>query len=513
MLKPALKTISRLVLRTGARIMLVFLVFAGIAGINLAVRSFPFHQVMFFLPFKEASKLEIHQLDIGFFMQVTIVPVILLYALTVIPNFRQILQDQTSPHATIGIFILLAAVQLISQIYEIWTWHSLGGLIYTGFLVIIIGSLLGGWRIGLSLGVISLLVQGSYELVASNQYVADIHGLGFWQFLGHFIKTIDWAAFFYDKFASPRVSAGVWVGVLACLCADQLGKQRFSPIAAAGLGAVMVFAAGYIRLAAGSPPPIINIPAQAVVTGLGAGAVMLVIRNLQVGAARRRAEAAELIRTQAELRSLRAQINPHFLFNALNTIRYTIRTDTESARRLLLNLSEVFQRTLRSGEFVSLRDEISYVEAYLSLEKARLNERLGVHWGGLLLPDNPLETKTDLLDQPIPTLTLQPLVENAVVHGIGGKSEGGAISITAEQNESDLVIKIEDNGIGIEPDQLAGLLQTKADDRACIGLCNVDRRLRLLYGEAYRLVIQSEPGQGTRVLVRIPITKNRASGR
>ena len=154
------------------------------------------------------------------------------------------------------------------------------------------------------------------------------------------------------------------------------------------------------------------------VSGLALAAIALMVRSVQAETARRKAEAAELALAHAELRALRAQINPHFLFNALNTIRYFVRTDPETARRLLLNLSEVFQRALRSGEFVPLRDELSYVKSYLALEKARLDERLQVEW---IVPGE------DHLDHPVPTLILQPIVENAVVHGIATESGGGTV--------------------------------------------------------------------------------------
>jgi signal transduction histidine kinase len=233
-------------------------------------------------------------------------------------------------------------------------------------------------------------------------------------------------------------------------------------------------------------------------SGLALAAVALMVRSAQAEAERRRAEAAELELTKAELRALRAQINPHFLFNSLNTIRYFVRTDPETARELLLNLSEIFQRALRAGEFVALRDEISYVEAYLALEEARLGERLRVVWS---IPD---ETCLDIL---VPTLILQPIVENAVVHGIATKPEGGTVSIAVERSGSDIALRVEDDGPGIAPEMLASLLEP-GEERAGIGLPNIDSRLRAIYGEAYGLAIESEPGHGTRVQMRIPCTGN-----
>jgi LytS/YehU family sensor histidine kinase len=492
------------VLQKLARILAIILVFAIAFGIYLRLRGYPYYHLPPPFSLADLTRIEIHRPDAGLFLQLTIVPVFLFYLLTIIPYFRRLLQDQTVLHATLGVFVGLAAIQLVSQTYEMLTSRSTNEPIYIGFLVIMIGSLLGGWRIGPALGVISTLFLGLFELLTMTPFPEDVRALGLWRV----IQGTDWGPFLYINFLNPHFSVGIWVGVLACLCADLLGPHRYSSLAAMGLGVGLVFAAGYLRLAGGMPPALVDVPAQALLTSLAAGAVMLMLHNLQVEAARQKAEAAELVQTQTELRALRAQINPHFLFNALNTIRYMIRTDPETARRLLLDLSEVFQRTLRSGDFVSLRDELSYVEAYLSLEEARLNERLCVTWGGVLQPATPLQTDTPLLDQLVPTLTLQPIVENAVIHGVGQKRDGGTVTIMVEQMGSDLVVKVDDDGVGIDPLRLSEVLDQGEDIPLFIGLRNVDKRLRLLYGEDHRLIIESEVGHGTRVVIRIPMAKN-----
>lgn len=206
---------------------------------------------------------------------------------------------------------------------------------------------------------------------------------------------------------------------------------------------------------------------------------------------------------QAELRALHAQINPHFFFNSLNTIRYFIRTEPETARDLLTKLSEIFQRSLSAGEFVPLREEISHVDAYLALEKARLEERLQIVWTNLA------EEQLDLL---VPTLILQPLVENAVIHGISPRTEGGALHIVINQVGDDLLLQVDDNGVGFEPPPLSGSAapDVPAEDtrsRPAIGLRNVDSRLRRLYGPAYALILTSKLGKGTRAIVKIPLKK------
>jgi two-component system LytT family sensor kinase len=180
---------------------------------------------------------------------------------------------------------------------------------------------------------------------------------------------------------------------------------------------------------------------------------------------------------------------------------------------LLLDLSEVFQRALRSGEFVSLRDELSYVESYLALEKARLDKRLQVVWsiqtdtGTYDTP--PATNESPLLDYPVPTLILQPIVENAVIHGIAKKRDGGTVSITVEQVGDDLLLQVEDDGPGIDSTRLEEILNPERESKKSIGLRNVDKRLRTLYGDEHRLVVGSEVGGGTRVKIRIPVDSKR----
>jgi len=185
-----------------------------------------------------------------------------------------------------------------------------------------------------------------------------------------------------------------------------------------------------------------------------------------------------------------------FLFNALNTIRYFGHTDPDAARRLLLDLSEIFQRSLHSGDLVPLRDEKSYVDAYLALEKARLSERLRIEWS--------VAPEVDL-DCLVPTLILQPIVENAVVHGIARKPDGGTVHITIERAGDDLLLQVEDDGEGIPPVLLPELLSRKRGNGKAIGLRNVDGRLRALYGAEYGLALESEIGRGTRVMFRVPV--------
>lgn len=200
---------------------------------------------------------------------------------------------------------------------------------------------------------------------------------------------------------------------------------------------------------------------------------------------------------QAELKALRAQINPHFLFNALNTIVSLTRTNPEKARNLLVELSEFFRRNLKTPrDFVTLREELDQVDSYLVLEKARFGERLIVE----------KQIDPDIMDLHIPTFTLQPIVENAVKHGLLTKEEGGTVTITAVKQNKHVEIVISDNGEGIPTLVLKQVFNHGFGKGAGIGLTNVRDRLQALYGNNQAMDIQSVEGQGTSVLLRIPIS-------
>ena len=251
-----------------------------------------------------------------------------------------------------------------------------------------------------------------------------------------------------------------------------------------------------------------------VISGVAIATVVLIVRTLQQDESRRRIEAdqldlaqtrlklteTQLALTQAELRALHAQINPHFLFNSLNTINYFIRTDPENARNLLGRLSEIFQRVLNAGDQVPLREEIGLVEAYLVLEKARLEDRLNIVWTNLAR-----ETE----NASVPTLILQPIVENAVMHGIAPQEEGGTVHILLDRVEGELLVQVTDDGAGFDATSVLSADSDSAQegtaDSDSIGLRNVDRRLRMLFGDDHGLRIESQEGQGTRVVFRIPV--------
>lgn len=200
--------------------------------------------------------------------------------------------------------------------------------------------------------------------------------------------------------------------------------------------------------------------------------------------------------TKAELKALQAQINPHFLFNALNTIVSLCRTNSEEARRLLVELSDFFRRSFKTArDFVTLQEELDHVDSYLVLEKARFGQRLIIE---KQIDDNVLGTE-------IPCFTLQPLVENAVKHGLQAKEYGGTISIVAQKSGRHVEIFIRDDGLGIAPEIVQKVLVHGFGKGTGVGLSNVNERLKTIYGPQYALTIDSAVGKGTLVKLCIPI--------
>lgn len=198
---------------------------------------------------------------------------------------------------------------------------------------------------------------------------------------------------------------------------------------------------------------------------------------------------------KAELKALRAQINPHFLFNALNTIVALCRTSPEEARRLILELSDFFRRSLKTPrDFVTLREELEHVDSYLTLEKARFGDRLTIE----------KDIDQDVLNISLPTFTLQPLVENAVKHGLLAQEQGGTVRICARRAENGVSIAVADDGQGISAPLQKQVLVSGFGKGTGVGLSNVNERLKSIYGSQYALQIESLEGRGTTVRFVIP---------
>ncbi|WP_143965814.1 sensor histidine kinase [Gordonia zhaorongruii] len=258
--------------------------------------------------------------------------------------------------------------------------------------------------------------------------------------------------------AAPLITDGVSAGVLIVATLDDPGPGRIGTITE-----VARYAASQLRLA-------------------------------ELDASRARLDRAEVL-------ALRAQISPHFIYNALNTIASFVRTDPDRARELILDFADFTRYSFRAaGEYTVLADELRNIDRYLTLERARFGSGLSVR----------LQVAPEVLGVVVPFLALQPLVENAVRHGLAGR-RNGTIGITGIDEGTDCLISIEDDGAGMDPELLrtgpidaldpAGPAES---DGAHVGLTNVDQRLRAAFGNDYGLVVETAVGAGTKVSMRVP---------
>jgi two-component system LytT family sensor kinase len=203
-------------------------------------------------------------------------------------------------------------------------------------------------------------------------------------------------------------------------------------------------------------------------------------------------EQQERLLLQTRMEALQSQINPHFLFNTLNSVSSLVRRDPDSAREMIVKLSSILRRLLRKGDsFVPLREEVEFVDDYLDIEVVRFGrEKLKVV----------KELDPASLDQLVPSMILQPLVENAIKHGLAEKLEGGgSIYIRSRSAESRIVIEVEDDGVGMP---ISG---TSNSSGTGIGMVNISERLQVVYGDAAEITIESQPGHGTLVRLVLPI--------
>ena len=222
----------------------------------------------------------------------------------------------------------------------------------------------------------------------------------------------------------------------------------------------------------------------------------------QMGEIRRRQESLR----RTELALLQAQINPHFLYNTMDTIIWLIEADKQQeAVEMVANLSSFFRHSLSKGEdVITLAEEERHVRSYLQIQHARYQD----------IMEYILDIDPGLHDAMLPKLTLQPLVENALYHGIKLKRAKGTIRITATLADGCVLLRVEDNGVGITPQRLAQLRDAmERQERVGFGLSAVNQRLRLQFGPEYGLRLDSEEGQGTTVTARIPYVRKEAVSR
>jgi two-component system, LytTR family, sensor kinase len=211
-------------------------------------------------------------------------------------------------------------------------------------------------------------------------------------------------------------------------------------------------------------------------------------------------EEQERLLLHARMEALQNQINPHFLFNTLNSISSLVRFDPDMARDVIFKLATILRRLLNSSEaFVPLRDEFEFIDNYLDIEVVRFGrDKLRVV----------KEFAPASLDVVVPSMLLQPLVENAIKHGLSTKVEGGSIYLRSRLSESRLIIEVEDDGVGMGAAQLEG---SSSWPGMGIGMANISERLQVLYGDTARMTIDSHEGKGTLIRIRLPLVEAASS--
>jgi two-component system LytT family sensor kinase len=209
-------------------------------------------------------------------------------------------------------------------------------------------------------------------------------------------------------------------------------------------------------------------------------------------------EQQERLLLQARMEALQSQINPHFLFNTLNSVASLVRRDPDSAREMIVKLGNILRRLLRKGDsFVPLSEELEFLDDYLDIEVARFGrDKLKVV----------KELEPASLDLLVPSMILQPLVENAVKHGFASKVECGSIYLRSRCAEQRVVIEVEDDGVGMS---VSG---TTTSSGTGIGMLNVTERLQVVYGDAAEITVESQPGRGTLIRMALPVLQAEEMG-
>lgn len=212
-----------------------------------------------------------------------------------------------------------------------------------------------------------------------------------------------------------------------------------------------------------------------------------------------KAEQSYQLAKEAEIKALQAQISPHFLFNSLNTVVSLIRTDPIKARKVLISLSHFLRKNVETttASLTTIEQEIAHVQAYLNIEQTRFEDRLTVNY----------ELDQSLLDFTIPPLTLQPIIENAMKHGINQRKADCRISISVTKDKEHIKVSVSDNGKGIsaERKKKLGIERVESETGTGMALYNVNRRLEMVFGEQAMLCIESEENEGTMIHFTLPM--------
>jgi two-component system LytT family sensor kinase len=229
-----------------------------------------------------------------------------------------------------------------------------------------------------------------------------------------------------------------------------------------------------------------------------ATSVMVIVIELKIWNGVRlqiKLEEQERLLLRARMTALQNQINPHFLFNTLNSVSSLVRVAPDTAREMIIKLASILRRLLHSSDaFVPLQDEIDFIDNYLDIEVVRFGrDKLRVF----------KELDPASLDVMVPSMLLQPLVENSIKHGLSSKIDGGSIFLRSQLSEEHVTIEVEDDGVGMASAQL--LERPTGLGEGGIGMANVAERLKVLYGDTARMTIDSRNGTGTLVRLRLPV--------
>jgi two-component system, LytTR family, sensor kinase len=218
-------------------------------------------------------------------------------------------------------------------------------------------------------------------------------------------------------------------------------------------------------------------------------AVALPIKVWAASRNEKKLESQQLLLNEARLAALQRQINPHFLFNTLNSVASLIRTNPEEARKVVYKLSNILRRLLRKQEnLCPLREELSFIDDYLAIEMVRFGDKLKFT----------KEIDPESIDHLVPSMMLQPIIENSIRHGLSSKVDGGMIRVRSRMADGRLHLFVEDDGVGIPEAKLAALFDQG------IGVSNVNERLKVLFGHDYTMWVDSKPGEGTTTKIEIP---------
>ncbi len=310
---------------------------------------------------------------------------------------------------------------------------------------------------------------------------------------------------------TPAVAIADRTGLLAChgsdLHAETLTRHMLAVVTS---GRAQLLSASDLVCAHGSDCPMrTGVAVPIAVDGAVIGALAALGPSADLGLMRTAAEVARFVSThlalaeldasrtrtvQAQLNFLRAQISPHFIYNALTAIESFVRSDPERARDLLVGFAEFIRWAFREhSQYATLAEELRFVDTYLELERARFGDRLAVS----------LRVAPEVLPVRVPSLVLQPLVENAIRHGLEQFPGPAQLRISAVDGGHEAIVTVEDHGVGVDPARLADVLVSRGGGQS-VGLRNVDERLRATFGDDHGLTIETGVGAGTKVTMHLP---------